>query len=316
MYVGLGFYTVLPYQTGVELLLGEVKELNPPGLHYHLPVPFGAAINVNTEVSIRLESGFRTNWAEDVQEPDIYLWELSKADGRYIKNFDESIALTGDENLIDGNFLCYYKITDPVYFALNCGNARELLRSIFTHEVHAILGKYPLEPMLTTLRGLIQKELTENMKTAVDKLYLGVEILSVYMQEVHPPVEVVSSYRAVASAREKKDETIHMANAYANNLIPRSRGKSTKLIYEADADAFSQKKTAVSDTEVFDMKAKEFNKYPPVHRVVLWWDRLEKALINKNIYVFPGNTKRRFYISEDNTASKKMNDPNPEEPSQ
>ena len=74
LYTGLGFYTVLPYQTGVELLFGKVTELNSPGLHFHLPEPFGRVLRVHTGVATRLESGFRTNWAKDVEEPEAYLF--------------------------------------------------------------------------------------------------------------------------------------------------------------------------------------------------------------------------------------------------
>lgn len=301
MYAGLGFYTVLPYQTGIELLFGKVVELNSPGLHYHMPAPFGYSVNVNTEVSIRLESGYRTNWAKNVKEPDIYLWELSKADGRFIKNFDESISLTGDENLLDGNFLCYYRITDPVYYALDCRDARELLRSLFTHEVHAVLGEYPLEPILTSLRGSIQEELAANMKHAVSELYLGVEILNVYMQEVHPPVEVVSAYRSVASAREKKDETIHRANAYANSLIPKSEGEGIKLKEEAEAYAYGRKESAAGEAEAFRLKDKVFSRFADVQKVSLWWEKIEALLKDKKIYLFPAKSKRRFFLSDKST---------------
>lgn len=301
LYTGLGFYTVLPYQTGVELLFGKVTELNSPGLHFHLPEPFGRILKVHTGVATRLESGFRTNWAKEVEEPEAYLWEFTHTDGRFIKNYEESIAVTGDENLIDGNFLCYYRITDPVHYALNCGNAREILRSLFCQEVHAVLGHYPLDSLLTSLRGAVQEELTLNMRKALEKLYLGVDIITVYMQEAHPPIEVVPEYRAVASAREKKDEIIHRANAYANDLLPRSRGEGERKILESLAYAFEKKETATGKSETFRLKEQMFSNFPALHKVCLWWDKMEKVLKDKAIFVLPEKAKRRFYTS--NTPS-------------
>jgi membrane protease subunit HflK len=316
LYIGLGFYMVLPYQTGVEMLFGKVTELNSPGLHFHLPEPFGRVLKIHTGVSTRLEIGFRTNWAENVEEPEAYLWELTHADGRFIKNYEESIALTGDENLVDGNFLCYYRITDPVHYGLNCGNARETLRSLFCQEVHAVLGHYPLESLLTSLRGAVQEELTQNMKKAVEKLYLGVEIITVYMQEAHPPIEVVPQYRAVASAREKKDEIIHQANAYANKLLPLSRGQGEKEIIESLAYAFEKKETAAGNTETFRLKEQMFSSFPALHKIRLWWDKIEKILKDKTIYVLPENAKRRFYTSDTPFASGKSKNLNIEESEQ
>lgn len=313
LYLGLGFYVILPYQTGVEMLFGKVTELNSPGLHFHLPEPFGGVLKIHTGVATRLEIGFRTNWAENVEEPEAYLWEFTHADGRFIKNYEESIALTGDENLIDGNFLCYYRITDPVHYGLNCGNARETLRSLFCQEVHAVLGHYHLESLLTSLRGAIQEELTQNMKKAVEKLYLGVEIITVYMQETHPPIDVVPQYRAVASAREKKDEIIHRANAYANKLLPISRGRGEKRILEALAYAFEKKETAAGRIRTFRLKEQMFSSFPALHKVRLWWDKMEKILKDKTIYVLPGNAKRRFYTLDASHPSGKNKNLNIEE---
>ncbi|KPL06440.1 hypothetical protein AMJ86_08505, partial [bacterium SM23_57] len=72
LYIGTGFYSILPYQTGVELLFGRVIEENMPGMHFHAPTPFGKVIRVDTGVAARVESGFRTNWNFQGQEPEAY----------------------------------------------------------------------------------------------------------------------------------------------------------------------------------------------------------------------------------------------------
>jgi HflK protein len=313
LYIGLGFYTVLPYQTGVEMLFGKVTELNSPGLHFHLPEPFGSVLKIHTGVATRLEIGFRTNWAKDIEEPDAYLWELTHTDGRFIKNYEESIAVTGDENLIDGNFLCYYRIIDPEQYALKCSNVREILRSLFCQEVHAVLGQYNLESLLTSSRGAVQEELTLNMKKAMEKFYLGVEIIKVFMQEAHPPIDVVPQYRAVASARERKDEIIHQANAYANEMIPLSRGQREKKILDAHAYAFEKKETTAGKIETFNLKKQRFSDFPALHKERLWWENMEKILKDKTIYVLPENAKRRFYTSDIPLPSGKSKNSNNEE---
>ena len=144
----------------------------------------------------------------------------------------------------------------------------------------------------------VQNELTEKMKDAVERLYLGVEIIKVYMQEAHPPIEVVPMYRAVASARERKDEIIHRANAYANKLLPISRGQKEKKILESQAYSFERKEATASDAKTFHLKEQMFSKYPALQKARLWWEKIEKVLKNKTLYVLPGNAKRRFYTSE------------------
>ncbi len=130
LYVGTGFYQVMPYQTGLELFLGKVSEKNLPRFYFHPPKPLGNVILVDTEVAIRLESGFRANPSFSGKEPDVYQWEYSHEEGRYSKVIEEALTITGDENLVDVNFLCYYRITDPQQYALENKNTHEILRSL------------------------------------------------------------------------------------------------------------------------------------------------------------------------------------------
>ena len=298
LYIGAGFYSVMPYQTGVELLFGKVIEENPPGWHYHAPNPFGKVILVDTEVTARVESGFRTNCDYMGQEPDAYLWEYSHTQGRYIKILDEAIAITGDENLIDGNVICYYRITNPVQYAINCENTHETLRDLLNYETHAVVGHYNIDALLTTGRETVQNELTQIMKQAAKNLPLGVDVLDVYLLETHPPIEVVPDYRAVASAREEKDEIIHQASAYANDLLPRTLGNSKALLLESQAYATEKAHFATGETENFLLKQLNFNAYRSIHKNRLRWEALENVLNGKSIYILPKDAKHRIFTSK------------------
>jgi len=300
LYIGTGFYRVLPYQTGLELCLGNVVEKNPPGLHFHLPLPIGKAILVDTGVSIRLESGFRTNMNFSGKEPSVYLWEFSHQEGMYSKVLDEALAISGDENLADVNFLCYYRINDPVQYALGVQNPHQLLRSILTHKAHAVLGHKEMDKMLTRDRKAVQNELYFEMKKAVKQLPLGVSIEKIYMQEAHPPIEVVPQYRAVASAREKKDYFIHEAVAYGNDLIPRSRGNAEEIILNSQAYAEEKIMEAKGKTGQFLLNQAYFNSHKKVQKIRLQWEALEEAMKAKPVFVIPHKAKRRMYLSKIN----------------
>jgi membrane protease subunit HflK len=297
LYFGTGVYTVLPYQTGLELFFGKVTEQNPPGLHIHAPKPFGRVIWVDTGVTARLESGFRTRTDFDGQEPEAYLWEFTHTDGRYVKISEESIALTGDEYVADVNFLCYYRITNPVQYALNVANAHETLRSLFGHEVHAEINRYRLDHLLTVDRGKIQDDLLQNLKRAAGQLSLGVTILDVYMREAHPPIAVVPNYRSVVSAQETKLETIHVAHVYKNALLPLSQGQAASIIAGAGADAVEKVSATQGEAESFLAKQQIFSQSEAVQRIRLWWNTVELALKEKHLYILPKKAKRRVYPS-------------------
>ncbi|MBD3169430.1 MAG: hypothetical protein GF307_08095 [candidate division Zixibacteria bacterium] len=304
LYAGTGFYSVLPYRTGIELVFGKVTDLTEPGLHYIIPKPFGDNVLVDTGVIARVESGYRTVWDYEGKEPEAYLWEYIHQQGRYLKVPDEAITITGDENLVDANLICYYRITDPVEYAFSNDNSHEMLRSLFCHEVHKVMGKHHLDSILTTHRGAIQDELALRMKQISKEIELGVEILNVYLQETHPPLDVVPNYRSVASARERKSEIIHNANSYANDLLPRSRGRSKSKVLDARGFSLERKTLAQGQAENFKLKYRNFGSYPGIHRERMRWDAIEDAFKDKKVYILPDEARRRVFTAKTNMGAK------------
>ncbi|MEA2064518.1 MAG: hypothetical protein U9P14_12515, partial [Gemmatimonadota bacterium] len=112
------------------------------------------------------------------------------------------------------------------------------------------------------------------------------------------PIEVVPQYRAVASARERMDEIIHNANAYANDLLPRSRGRAEEAILKAGAFADEKILEAGGKAGVFKLKNRNFTRYGAANRERLRWQAVEKAFKGKPIYILPGNAKRRIFTSD------------------
>lgn len=300
LYLGTGIYRVLPYQTGLELLFGRVVAQNGPGLHFRLPKPLGNAVLVDTASIIRLESGFRTDMNYSGKEPDMYLWENMHNEGRYSKVPEEALAIAGDENLIDVNFLCYYRIADPVQYALNIENAHETLRNLFVYEIHSVCARYSLDDLLSSKRVAIQSLLLSRMNHTATDLSMGVDILKVNLQEAHPPVEVIPQYRNISSAREKMDEIIHQASAYANDLIPRSRGESTAIVLNSKAYAEETLNNAQGETESFMLRQQNFSDYEAVQKDRIWWETTEKLLKDKVLHILPSKAERRFVKNEEN----------------
>jgi membrane protease subunit HflK len=297
LYAGVGFYTVQAGQRGVELGLGRVVDVRPAGLHLHLPPPFGGVRVVDADLVSRLELGFRTDLEFAGPEPAAYLWEYAHSGGRYAKRPLEAITLAGDENLIDTNLLCYYRIVDPVRYRLQTRDPRSILRAAFAHEVHAAQRERGLDAMLIDDRGPLQDELLERMQRRAATLDVGVEITRVCLLEAHPPLPVVPQYRAVVSAKEAQNEVILRAQQYANELVPRSRGQAEVIVQTARADSTEQVAAAVAGAERFRLRQEAFSANSAIHRVRLRWEALEEVMAGKPITVLPASAERRVYLA-------------------
>ncbi len=296
LYVGVGLYTVDAGQRGVELGLGRVVGVRQAGLHLHLPPPFGSVDIVDADLVSRLELGFRTDLTYEGPEPGAYLWELTHTSGRYSKRPEEALTLAGDENLIDTNLLCYYRIVDPVKFQLHTRDAESILRAAFSHEVHATQRGRSLDSLLTAGRGEFERTILARMQSRTERLDVGVMITRVCLLEAHPPIPVVPQYRAVVSAEETQNEVILKAQQYANELLPRSRGQCVAIVKTACADSTVRVAGAVAETERFRLRQEAFGADPEIHRVRMHWEALESALADKPLTVLPSGAQRRVYL--------------------
>src|SRR3546814_11807822 len=92
-----GIYRVQPDERGVVLRFGEYVYMTEPGLHYHLPAPIESVLKPSVTAVNRIDIGFvgqieGRNAARDVPE--------------------ESLMLTGDENIVDLDFAVLWRISD------------------------------------------------------------------------------------------------------------------------------------------------------------------------------------------------------------
>ncbi len=297
LYGGLGFYSVQPWEEGVEIGLGRAVAVHGPGLHLHAPPPFGTVEIIGTGLLSRLELGFRTDLNAEDDSLSANLWEAMHTQGRFRTRPEEALTLTGDENLVDSRVVCYYRIIDPVRFGLQARDPVEILRAAFAHEVHAVQRHIPLDGLLTSDRQRLQDTLLPRLRRRAAELDIGVAIHQVYSLEAHPPLPVVPQYRAVVSAKETKSEVIHRAHEYSNELVPRSRGQAVALVKAAEADSITRVVAALGGADRFRLQQHAFGIDENVHRIRLHWDAIEEVLAGKRITILPAATQRRIVLS-------------------
>ena len=106
LYVASGLYRVLPDEQGVVLRFGKYVHTTQPGLHYHLPLPFERVLTPKVTKVNRVDVGFRP--ASD----------SGRTSG--VGNVpEESLMLTGDENIVDINYSVFWVIKDAQKFLFN-----------------------------------------------------------------------------------------------------------------------------------------------------------------------------------------------------
>ena len=222
LWAGSGFYRVQPGEQGVELLFGRFIKLTTPGLNYWFPRPFGEVLKPNVERTNTITIGFRG------------LGEGSRGAG----NRDvpqESLMLTGDQNIIDIDFVVQWRIKDAAAFLFNIRDPEATIKIAAESAMREIIGQMGLEDATTGKRQQVQQKSRALLQKILDDYGAGVAIAEVQLQKADPPGEVIDAFHDVQRARQDQERSINEAHAYKNDIVPKAKGQAQTIIQGAAA---------------------------------------------------------------------------------
>ena len=269
-----GFYRVQPNQEGVPLVLGRfIGTTTQPGLHWNWPSPIGNIYRPDVTAENRIEIGLRTSG------------EASRR-GTSVRDMpEESQMITGDENIVDIDFVVFWKISDAPNYLFNIRNPDETVKMAAESVMRDIVGQTPIQEALTSRREDIESRTHESLQTLMTEYQAGIEVRQVQLLEVLPPKNVIDAFDEVSRARQDMDRLKNEAEAYRNDIVPRARGEAEQMLQGAQAYRQSVVTRAEGDANRFDAvyQAYSVSKDITVKRIYL--ETLEQVLqgVNKVI---------------------------------
>jgi len=232
-----GFYRVQPGEQGVTLLFGKWVGTTGPGLNYFLPAPIGEVIKPNVERTNQIEVGYRgagtvtSNGSRDVPE--------------------ESLMLTGDQNIIDIDYVVQWRISDAGSYLFNVRDPENTIKLASESAIREVIGKTDLEEALTVGRVRVEEQTRTLLQEIMDGYESGIFIAEVKMQKVDPPRDVIDAFNDVQRARQDRDRSQNEALAYRNDIIPRAKGEAERQVLQARAYKDRVTKEAEGEAERF-----------------------------------------------------------------
>jgi len=271
LWIASGIYIVNPAERAVVLRFGRSTGVTGPGMHYHLPGPVESVeIERVTEVK-RIEIGYRTISSDPTP--------------RYQKVKRESEMLTGDENIVDVELIIQYRIRDIENYLFNVVEPQKAVHDVGEAALRQVIGRHTIDEALTEGKLQIQEEIHEQMQDVFDLYKIGLRVEQVKLQAVSVPVEVDHAFKDVASAREDRERLRNEAEAYRNDIIPKTRGEAERMVREADAYTVERVKRSQGDADRFLEVLKEYRKARDVTETRLYLETMEKILPNIQKYV-------------------------------
>lgn len=224
LWLASGFYILQPDEEGVVLRFGEYHRTAGAGLNYAAPFPFEKVAKIKVTTINREEIGYRSTTARRNANVNRYIPE-------------ESLMLTGDENIVDINFEVQWRIKNARNYLFNVRDVwgESTVKSAAESAMREVIGRTPIASALADGRLAIEQETKTLLQDILNSYEMGIEIVRLQMLKADPPSKVIDAFRDVQTARADKEREINQAEAYRNDIIPRARGMAEKEIQESKA---------------------------------------------------------------------------------
>lgn len=275
-----GLYFVSTHEQGVVLRFGKFQALTGPGPNYHLPWPIETVELPEVTTTHQINIGY-----QQVGEGD----EAHNEDVA-----EESLMLTGDENIVDVNFTVYWVINNAADYLFNVEKPDDAIKAVAESAMREVVGQNQIGPILTEDRGPVENQVRELMQKTLTSYRIGVTITGVKMQNVDTPDQVRDAYRDVQAARADQERMRNEAEAYANKIIPEARGDAAQIVQQAEA--YRQKVIAEASGEAkkFDSVLAEYRKAPDVTRKRMYIETMSQVYGSVNKVIVDENAAKNI----------------------
>jgi membrane protease subunit HflK len=252
VWLATGIYRVQPDELGLVMRFGAYTGSTPPGLNWHIPWPIESVEVLAVTRINRVEIGFRSAMAaEDVADPHTPSGGTADADRPEEDLREESLMLTGDENIVDINASVFWRVRDAAAYAFNTRNQPDTVKAAAESVLRQVVGHTNIQSALTGGRAEIEQAVTTGTQKILDQYGTGVEITQVQLQKVDPPADVIESFRDVQRANTDADRARNEAQSYSNDIVPRARGDAAAVLAQAEGDKQAAIATANGQAQRF-----------------------------------------------------------------
>ncbi|VAW78634.1 HflK protein [hydrothermal vent metagenome] len=284
VWLASGIYIVDAGTRGVVMRFGAYTEATMPGPHWHMPYPIEQVEIVNVEQRRFVEIGYRSGTGGQAS----------------LKVDRESLMLTKDENIVSVQLAVQYQIDDPRKYLFNVRQPEAVLKQVAESAVREVIGKSEMDFVLKEGRAEVVSRVKIAMQSILDEYDSGMRVSDVNLQDAQPPEEVQGAFSDAIKAREDKERLKNEAETYANEVIPKARGRAARQTQEAQAYKESLVAKAQGEASRFTALLKEYKRAPEVTRERLYLETMETVLNRTNkVIVDSDNSNNLMYLPLD-----------------
>jgi len=273
-----GFFRVQSEELGVVLRFGKHVRTVQPGLNYHLPYPIETVLLPKALRVSTLSIGLTL-----IDDP--------ARRGRTKREIpEESLMLTGDENIVDVEFTVLWRIkpNGAADYLFNIQNPEGTVKAVAESAMREVVGHTNIQPILTGARDATQQAVQELMQKTLDYYGSGIQVQQVQMQSVNPPAQVIEAFNDVQNAKIDLERLQNEAQTYANRVVPDARGRAAQIIQVAEGYKQQAIAEAKGQSARFLKVYDEYKKAPDVTRQRIYLETMERILGSSEKLIYDG----------------------------
>ena len=181
---------------------------------------------------------------------------------------EETLMLTGDQNIIDIAYQVRWKISDPELYLFELAQPEDTIKQVAESAMRQVVANVSLQGAMGNQRGIIESRVEEEMQQTLNAYKAGVILQGVAIRQADPPAAVNDAFKEVTAAQQEAESYVNQATAYALQLRQKAQG-------EAGA---------------FDRIYVQYKAAPGVTKRRMYYETMERVLqsVDKTIVEAPG----------------------------
>lgn len=283
--------------------LAKSRGVLEPGFHLKWPWPIEQAFVISTRTAQSFNVGFVPD--EEMDKIRTLVWTQAhyKKEYNMLVACRETVENTSSDdreqpvpvNLLAAGIPVQYCITNLLDWSYRHANGPVLLEELASREVIRYLASVDIEQLMSVERRAAAQELKQRIQQSASQQNLGVDILFVGLQDIHPPISVAPAYEQVIGATQERESTILKAQEYKAGQVPLALAEASRIVSVARAESATRTISASAIGGLFTNQLAAWQMSPSVYEARVYNEMIKQAVAPTRKYVLTTTNSGAWY---------------------
>lgn len=254
--------------------IGNLQEkILQPGLHVTLPYPFDKVEIYDTETVNKTTIGYKATENAD------NIWTEGHQGEEY------KLLLGGGDEVVSINLRLEYKISDLKQYLTTATSPESMMQALAYELVTDQTIATDLSSLMSADRDAFSENFQKELSKMMEEKNLGLEVVAVVLESIHPPVEIAWVYQELISAGINAEK--YLVNAQDVAAVTIAQAETTHDTTVGGAQVSYEEKVAAAKASVTEFMAsvEAYNASSDAYKYQKYLAAVRKAYGNANLVI-------------------------------